>query len=93
MAAAFLESLKMGNCEELKKALTNINVSVPNCESESHLQLISWELANREDRSGEITLHFKAKRKTYPKNVYGNIWITVKKQGSKWQIKTYEAWY
>lgn len=92
-AAAFLESLKMGHCEELKKTLSDVKAARPNCESESRLQLISWELANREERPDEISLHFKANRKTYPKNVYGNIWITVKKQSNQWQIKAYEVWY
>lgn len=93
IAASLLELLKTRNCDELRKTNTVVKKVAPNCERETSYPIAGWELANREEQANEIKLHFKATRKNYPKHVYGNIWITMKKQDGHWQPETYEAWY
>jgi len=93
IASSFLEVLKKGDCSKVQEFLQDKKFAINLCNDENEHQLVSWEIANREDQVDGITIHFKAKRKGYPENVYGNVWVTVKRQGTKWSIENYLAWY
>lgn len=93
VATSFLDLLQKDQCQEVKKVLKKIEYVASICEREAEHRLISWELANREDKSDQTFLHFKVKRTGYSDSIYGNVWVTVKKQNEKWLIENYEAWY
>jgi hypothetical protein len=98
-AAEFIRALRDGKCnEELaewerdyrKKYATFI------CTSEAQHPLLSWKIADWEDRPPLRILQYRGKRLSSPgqKSTYQELFsITVEKQDGRWVVTKYDALY
>ncbi len=92
-AEAFLEKLKVGQCEQSLSALPDTPEHRQElCEREKASPLVSWRLTNRSDESTKTRMYYKVKRRTYD-GYLGQLWVTLERQGTDWQVTSYECFY
>lgn len=92
-AESFLTLLKDGKCEEATAILTFTPERRQEvCNQEANSPLLGWKLTNRTDNYDTTRMYYRARRKHYD-GYQGQVWITVEKHGSYWQITKYECFY
>lgn len=92
-AAAFLEQMRAGNCPEAVAVLSQTpDYNQELCEKESDSPLTGWRLKNRSDDAAKVRMYYRAHRKNY-QGYQGQLWVTVERRGSNWQVSKYECFY
>lgn len=92
-AAAFLESMKAGQCEHLMAGLAvDMEYRQYICQQERTDALMAWNLKGREDSPRKVKLYYLVGRRHYA-NAEGQLWVTVEERDSQWQVTNYECWY
>ena len=92
-AESFLNLLKEGKCEEATAVLSfTPEYRQELCGREANSPLLAWKLTNRTDNSGTTRMYYRAQRKNYD-GYQGQLWVTVERRGSDWQVTKYECFY
>ena len=92
-AEAFLKQLRAGQCEQATVALSVLPERRQDiCERERRSPLASWRLKNRTDEPQKIKMYYQVKAENH-NDLQGQAWVTVEKQGEKWQVTSYERFY
>ena len=92
-AEFFLTLLKEGKCEEATAILSFTPERRQEvCGREANSPLLAWKLTNRTDNSDTTRMYYRAHRKNYH-GYQGQLWVTVEKRGSDWQVAKYECFY
>jgi hypothetical protein len=92
-AAAFLESMKAGQCEHLMAGLAvDMEYRQYICKQERTNALMVWNLKGREDSLRKVKLYYFVGRRHYA-GAEGQLWVTVEERDSQWQVTNYECWY